>query len=118
MGEIIELNNYKDMTPSFCISAQLMADGSWAIQVNDFYDDRMDSHAVFREIAEALIPIAGGLIHNAEELEPTKRGCIISNITIYTDGHIDYHTRPLDTPERKAWFLAALSKIRSHVRKG
>ena len=117
MGEVVELNNYKDLTPHFAIGAHLV-DGVWDVEVIDFYDNRMDVHAVFREIADALIPIAGGMVHHAEKLEPTTRGCIIANITLYAGGHIEFRTRPLDTEERKSWFLAALNKIKRNVRKG
>jgi len=117
MGEVIEFEG-KDRQPRFTITCRLDEEGSWLVTVDRFYDDGMPLHAMYREIAEALLPIAGGMIYSAEELEPTKRGCIVTNIALYENGHIDFHSRPFDTEERKAWFLDALKVIRKNVRKG
>lgn len=106
------------MKPHFTISAEMAEDGTWTVSVTEFYDDQMDTHALYREIAEALIPIAGGMIHSAEDLEPTRRGCIISNITIYQDGFIEMRNPPMDTPERKAWLVAALNKVKRRIQRG
>jgi hypothetical protein len=118
MGEVVELNNYKDMTPRFSLEATMDEEGSWRVAITDFYDDRMDTHAVYREIAEALIPIAGGMVHSAEDLEPTKNGCIMTSILLFQGGHIDFRSHPLDTKERKDWVCSALDRIKRNVRKG
>lgn len=118
MGEILEFKSSRDTTPHFSISARVDGKGDWVISVDDFYDNNMENHAIYREIADAMIPLAGGLIHTAEELHPTKKGCIITNITIFGNGDISLHLPPMDTPDRKQWMLSALDSIRRMVERG
>jgi hypothetical protein len=113
MGEVIEFKDFVD-PPNFCISA-IWTDDKWAVDVLDFHRPDMPTHAMFREIAEALVPIAGGLIHNAEGMVPTDKGCIITNITIYSSGVIDLQTQPLDTPKRRTWLANALDTVKRDV---
>jgi hypothetical protein len=117
MGEVVEFEDKKDRMPSFTISCRLDEEQSWHVTVDKFYDDRMEEHAAYREIAEALLVVMGGMIHSAEEMEPTARGSIVSNIALYKNGHIDFHSEPINTKERKAWFLEALKIIKKTVQK-
>jgi hypothetical protein len=93
-------------------------EGEWIISVSDFYDRSMEDHEVYREIAETIIPLAGGLVHSAEKLHPTKRGCVISYIAIYGSGDIEMHLPPMDTPDRKQWMLDTLDAIKRNIKRG
>jgi hypothetical protein len=46
---------------------------------------------------------------------PTDKGCIITNITIYSSGVIDLQTQPLDTPKRRTWLANALDTVKRDV---
>jgi hypothetical protein len=113
VGEVIEFKDYAT-PPHFAISV-IWQDNKWNVDVIDFHRPDMPTHEMFREIAETLIPVAGGLIHNAEALMPTDKGCMITNITIYDSGIIDFQTQPLNTAKRRAWFMHALDTIRADV---
>jgi hypothetical protein len=117
MGEVLDFIPGRN-PPGFTLNAVRDEAGTWAVEVADFYDTRIPVHEMFREVADALIPIAGGMIHNAEQLEPTTRGCIVANMTLYEDGYIELRTRPIDTPDRKGWFAAALDKIKDGILSG
>lgn len=113
MGEVVQFP-VSDEAPHFCISV-VWDENRWNIDVIDFHNKALPTHTMFREIAEALIPIAGGLTHQAEALEPTEKGCIVSNVSFYSSGVIEFQTQPLNTAKRKAWFLAALDTLRKNV---
>jgi hypothetical protein len=116
VGEVIALTDYIEECPAgFTINAVAGADGNWMVNVLEFHDHRMPTHEMFREIADAMIPIAGGFIHSAEALNPTERGCIVASIQLFSNGNIDFHSEPINTKERKAWFARALRKVSENV---
>lgn len=114
MGEILDFTP-AEKVPAFTIQAHKDHVGVWCVSVPEFYDTKMPVHEMFREIADALIGIAGGMIHNAEALEPTSRGCIVTNISLYEDGYIELKTAELDTPEKKAWLIQAIENVRDGI---
>ena len=117
MGEVLDFMP-AEKVPAFTLHAHKDGEGMWAVSVTEFYDSKVPVHEMFREIADALVGIAGGMIHNAESLEPTSRGCMMSHIALYEDGYAELKTAPLDTPARKAWLIQALENIRDGILAG
>lgn len=125
MSNIIQIKDHLPPkgNPSFTVSAE-HRDGAWYVNVEDFHDKGMSVADMYREIAEALPPLACGLIKSAEMANPTKRGFLFASISLFVDGTIQLHSRPLNSPKRKAWFMNALDKVKEHampkkrVRKG
>jgi hypothetical protein len=114
VGEVIGFPKPDIEPPHFCISA-IWEDGRWQVDVIDFHDKSMSTPDMFRDIAEALFPIAGGLVSQAEAEEPTDKGFIVSNLSIFSSGIIDLRTQPLDNAKRRAWFGHALDTIKGSV---
>jgi hypothetical protein len=98
----------------FIIDAVQEPNDMWHVTIDEFHDHSLPPNQVMLEIAEALIPIAGGLVRAAEENVPTERGRMIANISIYDNGHITFQSDDIDTEERRAWFHEALNRIRDN----
>jgi hypothetical protein len=116
MGEVIKLNVMNSPKPDsvekyFAISAHSSTDGNWAIRVTEFYDPAKNEADIFREVAEHLTPIAGGMIHNAEEIEPTARGKLVVTINMFNDGTVDLISSPIKTAKQKSWFKFMLTNV-------
>ena len=116
MGEIIAFEKEVQRS-SFTISAEIDDDGTWHASIDRFYHPSMPQSEVYREIAEALIPIAGGMLKEAEEIEPTKRGPLVIMIAMYQSGIIDFMSHEIDTSERVDWFSDALDALKRMVKK-
>ena len=104
----------KSTKPHFTIAVEQERDSNWHVIVKEFYDHNKPEDQVLLEIAETLIPVAGGLVRTAEAIKPSERGRIVCNISIFDNGHIVFQSDPIDSEERRLWFNDALHRIRTH----
>lgn len=113
MGEVIEVDMRRPQ--SFTISAVFSEDnGTWSASV-DYYDKQTDKAEYFREVAAALIPLAGGLIAAAEGHDASRRGLMVANFSVFEDGTVDMNV-PADMDKiMEAWIFRAIDRIKEKL---
>jgi hypothetical protein len=95
-----------------------MEGGDWHVAIDDYYNSRAERHEMLRDVANAMLDMAGGFIESAEEAEPTGRGKLVTYSAVYMDGSIDFHSMPMDTDAKKEWMLLTLELIRERIEDG
>jgi len=113
MGEVIHVDTRR--RESFELYAVKGDDGRWQINVS-WYDKSVAGPEVFREVAEALIPISGGLIVAAEGIDPSTRGTIVANFNLYEDGNISLHC-PLEmSDDMRRFIIIGLERAKHKIK--
>jgi hypothetical protein len=107
----------KRKVPSFTISAVQDSAKGWVVSINEFYDYSLTPAQAMREIADAMVVMAGGMIAAAESKEPTNQGRMIAAVSFYEGGHIELQSEPLDSKAKWDWLIAALETARKQFSK-
>jgi hypothetical protein len=113
MGEVIQLKQHdRNWSPDFIVSARKLKNGTFEVCVEEREDGQpMQPGAIYRRVADQLVVICHGLHTQAEEMLPTPRGKVISQVTLYEDGTMDMHTVPLSEPLQRQWIVSAFETV-------
>lgn len=102
-------------TPSFRLDAKLDDRQRWDVGVA-YYDRSIPEPQVYREVAEALVEILGGLTVAAEGMDPSTRGSLLVNISLFEDGSVDLHCPRDMSDDMRRFILVGIEQARIKIK--
>lgn len=112
MGEIIQFGGPQPAPKSewkFTMDFYVDESGQWTAEVVGFHPDQKSIGERLRFFADALHQIEHKSLHQAEVLEPSKKGEIIASATVYRDATIRLWT---DREADRDWISERLEEAR------